>query len=39
MLKEDIKKMLDTRKAPFKMELKGSDLTPFIVEQIIEMFL
>ena len=31
--------MLDARKAPFKMELKGSDLTPFIVEQIIEMFL
>ena len=39
MLKEDIKKMLDTRKAQFKMELKGSDLTPFTVEQIIEMFL
>ena len=39
MLKEDIKKMLDTRKAPFKMELKGDDLTPFIVEQIVEMFL
>ena len=39
MLKEDIKKMLDTRKAPFNMELKGSDLTPFNVEQIIEMFL
>ena len=39
MLKEEIKKILDARKAPFKMELKGSDLTPFTIEQIIEMFL
>lgn len=38
MLKEDIKKILDNRKAPFKMELKGEDLTPFIVEQIMDMF-
>ena len=39
MLKEEIKKMLDARKAPFKMELKGSDLIPSAIEQIIEMFL
>lgn len=38
MLKEDIKKILDNRKAPFKMELKGEDLTPFVVEQIMDMF-
>lgn len=39
MLKEDIKKILDGRRAPFNIKLKGEDLTPFIMEQILDMFL
>lgn len=37
MLKEDIKNILNN-KAPFNMEIKGSDLTSFMIEQIVEIF-